>query len=74
MALNRGPLVKATVEAHPLNTAPGPAGAGRGALVVDVRTDLQFDEALCAESSTNPSPQAPSRSSSEDAVVGPRRP
>jgi rhodanese-related sulfurtransferase len=45
VALNRGPLVKETVEAHPLRPRQVQHAQDDGALVVDVRTELQFDEA-----------------------------
>ena len=45
VALNRGPLVKETVEAHPLTPRQVEQALSDGALVVDVRTELQFDEA-----------------------------
>jgi hydroxyacylglutathione hydrolase len=45
VALNRGPLVKDTVDAHPLTPRQVQQAERDGALVVDVRTDLQFDEA-----------------------------
>ncbi len=45
VALNRGPLVKETVEAHPLSPRQVQQTQEDGALVVDVRTELQFDEA-----------------------------
>jgi hydroxyacylglutathione hydrolase len=45
VALNRGPLVKDTVEAHPLTPRQVQQAERDGALVVDVRTELQFDEA-----------------------------
>ena len=45
VALNRGPLVKETVEAHPLTPRQVQQALADGALVVDVRTELQFDEA-----------------------------
>jgi glyoxylase-like metal-dependent hydrolase (beta-lactamase superfamily II)/rhodanese-related sulfurtransferase len=45
VALNRGPLVKETVDAHPLTPRQVTQAARDGALVVDVRTELQFDEA-----------------------------
>jgi hydroxyacylglutathione hydrolase len=41
VALNRGPLRRETVDAHPLT----PRQIAPGTLVVDVRTALQFDEA-----------------------------
>src|SRR5215208_4486547 len=45
VALNRGPLVKETVEAHPLSPREVQQAQDDGALVVDVRSELQFDEA-----------------------------
>jgi glyoxylase-like metal-dependent hydrolase (beta-lactamase superfamily II)/rhodanese-related sulfurtransferase len=45
VALNRGPLVKEDVEAHPLRPRQVEQAREDGALVVDVRTELQFDEA-----------------------------
>jgi glyoxylase-like metal-dependent hydrolase (beta-lactamase superfamily II)/rhodanese-related sulfurtransferase len=45
VALNRGPFVKETVEAHPLTPRQVQQARDEGALVVDVRTELQFDEA-----------------------------
>ncbi len=45
VALNRGPLVKETVEAHPLSPRQVAQARDDGALVIDVRTELQFDEA-----------------------------
>jgi glyoxylase-like metal-dependent hydrolase (beta-lactamase superfamily II)/rhodanese-related sulfurtransferase len=45
VALNGGPLVKETVEAHPLSPRQVEQTRDDGALVVDVRTELQFDEA-----------------------------
>jgi hydroxyacylglutathione hydrolase len=41
VALNRGPLRREPVDAHPLT----PRQVAAGALVIDVRTELQFDEA-----------------------------
>jgi hydroxyacylglutathione hydrolase len=41
VALNRGPLRREPVDAHPLT----PRQVTPGALVIDVRTELQFDEA-----------------------------
>jgi hydroxyacylglutathione hydrolase len=43
--LNRGPLLTAGVELMPLTPRQIGAKRGEGALVVDVRTDRQFDEA-----------------------------
>ena len=45
VSLNRGPLVRETAEAHPLNPRQVQQAQADGALVVDVRTELQFDEA-----------------------------
>ncbi|MDQ3675199.1 MAG: MBL fold metallo-hydrolase [Actinomycetota bacterium] len=45
VALNRGPLVKETVDAHPLTPRQIQQATQDGALVIDVRTELQFDEA-----------------------------
>jgi rhodanese-related sulfurtransferase len=45
VALNRGPLVKEGVDAHPLTPRQVQQAQDDGALVVDVRTELQFDEA-----------------------------
>ena len=45
VALNRGPLVKEVVDAHPVNPRQVALARDEGALVVDVRTALQFDEA-----------------------------
>jgi len=45
VALNRGPLVMETVEAHPLTPRQLQLAQAEGALVVDTRTELQFDDA-----------------------------
>ena len=45
VALNRGPLVLDTVDAHPLTPRQVGQATSDGALVVDVRTELQFSEA-----------------------------
>jgi len=45
VALNRGPLMKDSVDTHPLTPRQVQQAERDGALVVDVRTDLQFDEA-----------------------------
>ena len=45
VAVNRGPLLKEGVEAHPLSPRQLEAKRAEGALIVDVRTDLQFDDA-----------------------------
>ncbi|WP_217914973.1 MBL fold metallo-hydrolase [Miltoncostaea marina] len=43
--LNRGPLLREPLDAHPLTPRQVRAAAADGALVVDVRTGFQFDEA-----------------------------
>ena len=43
--MNRGPLVREGVEGHPLAPRQVDQRRADGALVVDVRTDLQFDDA-----------------------------
>ena len=45
VALNRGSLVRDSVEPHPLAPRQVEQHQNKGALVVDVRTELQFDEA-----------------------------
>ena len=45
VALNRGPLVVEGVDVHPLTPRQVGQACDDGALPVDVRTDLQFDEA-----------------------------
>src|SRR6201999_4365954 len=45
VAMNRGPLVTAGVEVLPLTPRQLDQARVDGALIVDVRTDLQFDEA-----------------------------
>jgi hydroxyacylglutathione hydrolase len=45
VAINRGPLMMETVDAHPLTPRQVQQAEADGALVVDVRTDLQFDDA-----------------------------
>ena len=43
--INRGPLLREGVEGHPLAPRQVEQKRAEGALVVDVRTDLQFDDA-----------------------------
>jgi glyoxylase-like metal-dependent hydrolase (beta-lactamase superfamily II)/rhodanese-related sulfurtransferase len=43
--LNRGPLLSSGVEVMPLTARQVEQRRGAGALIVDVRTDIQFDEA-----------------------------
>lgn len=45
VALNRGPLLRESIEAHPLAPRQVDSHQLEGALVIDVRTELQFDEA-----------------------------
>jgi glyoxylase-like metal-dependent hydrolase (beta-lactamase superfamily II)/rhodanese-related sulfurtransferase len=45
VAINRGPLQRDSVEVHPLTPRQVGQAQRDGALVVDVRTDLQYDEA-----------------------------
>ena len=45
VAINRGPLLRDSVEVHPLTPRQVATAQRDGALVVDVRTDLQYDEA-----------------------------
>jgi len=45
VALNRGPLVVESVDVHPLTPRQVRQACDAGALIVDVRTELQFDEA-----------------------------
>jgi rhodanese-related sulfurtransferase len=45
VALNRGPLHRESAQPHPLAPRQVAAHQADGALVVDVRTELQFDEA-----------------------------
>jgi hydroxyacylglutathione hydrolase len=45
VALNRGPLLTSGVEVPPLTARQVEQRRGAGALIVDVRTDIQFDEA-----------------------------
>jgi hydroxyacylglutathione hydrolase len=45
VALNRGPLLVESVDVHPLTPRQVRQACDDGALLVDVRTELQFDEA-----------------------------
>jgi len=45
VALNRGPLLRESIESHPLAPRQVDPHEQDGALVVDVRTELQFDDA-----------------------------
>jgi rhodanese-related sulfurtransferase len=56
--INRGPLMKEGVDAHPLTPRQLELKRREGALVVDVRTDLQFDEAHIPDAVCNPALRA----------------
>jgi glyoxylase-like metal-dependent hydrolase (beta-lactamase superfamily II)/rhodanese-related sulfurtransferase len=45
VATNRGPLLRESLEAHPLAPRQVEVHRADGALLVDIRTELQFDEA-----------------------------
>ena len=45
VALNRGALLRESIEAHPLAPRQVDSHQRDGALVIDIRTELQFDEA-----------------------------
>jgi glyoxylase-like metal-dependent hydrolase (beta-lactamase superfamily II)/rhodanese-related sulfurtransferase len=53
VAINRGPLVTEAAEIMPLTPRQVEQKAAAGALIVDVRTDLQFDEAHIPGSVSN---------------------
>ena len=56
--INRGPLMSDAVDAHPLTPRQLEVKQRAGALVVDVRTALQFDEAHVRGSVSNPAAHA----------------
>jgi glyoxylase-like metal-dependent hydrolase (beta-lactamase superfamily II)/rhodanese-related sulfurtransferase len=58
VALNRGPLHPLTAEIHPLTPRQVQLKIDEGALVVDVRTDLQFDDAHVPRAVCNPAVRA----------------
>jgi rhodanese-related sulfurtransferase len=58
VALNRGPLVTRHVEIEPLTARQVELMQRTGALVVDVRTDLQFDDAHIPGAVCNPAVRA----------------
>jgi hydroxyacylglutathione hydrolase len=58
VALNRGPLVTDGVDIHPLTPRQVEVRQSQGALVVDVRTDLQFDDAHIPGAVCNPAVRA----------------
>jgi hydroxyacylglutathione hydrolase len=45
VAINRGPLLRDSIDVHPLTPRQVGQAQRTGALVIDVRTELQFDEA-----------------------------
>jgi rhodanese-related sulfurtransferase len=58
VAINRGPLLRDSVEVHPLTPRQVATEQRAGALVVDVRTDLQYDEAHIPEALCIPAGRA----------------
>jgi hydroxyacylglutathione hydrolase len=58
VALNRGPLVTGAVEIQPLTARQVERKQADGALIVDVRTDLQFDDAHIPGAVCNPAVRA----------------
>jgi rhodanese-related sulfurtransferase/glyoxylase-like metal-dependent hydrolase (beta-lactamase superfamily II) len=58
VALNRGPLAAGRVSVEPLTPRQVEAKQAEGALVVDVRTDLQFDDAHIPGAVCNPAVRA----------------
>lgn len=58
VALNRGPLSDGTASAEPLTPRQVQAKQAAGALLVDVRTDLQFDDAHIPGAVCNPAVRA----------------
>ena len=58
VAMNRGPLSTEETDLHPLTPRQVDAKRAEGALVVDVRTDLQFDEAHIPGAVCNPAVRA----------------
>jgi len=58
VALNRGPLVTDRVAVHGLTPRQVEAQRAAGALVVDVRTDMQFDDAHIPGAVCNPAVRA----------------
>jgi glyoxylase-like metal-dependent hydrolase (beta-lactamase superfamily II)/rhodanese-related sulfurtransferase len=58
VALNRGPLRSHRADVEPLTPRQVEAKRGEGALLVDVRTDLQFDDAHIPGAVCNPAVRA----------------
>jgi hydroxyacylglutathione hydrolase len=58
VALNRGPLLTHRVEVEPLTPRQVELGRVDGSLLIDVRTDLQFDDAHIPDAICNPAIRA----------------
>ena len=58
VSINRGPLEAAGIDPHPLTPRQVELKRSEGALLVDVRTDLQFDEAHVPGAVCNPAVRA----------------
>jgi glyoxylase-like metal-dependent hydrolase (beta-lactamase superfamily II)/rhodanese-related sulfurtransferase len=58
VARNRGPLATATTHVDPLTPRQVEEARAAGALIVDVRTDLQFDDAHIPDAICNPAIRA----------------
>ena len=58
VALNRGPLRSHRADVEPLTPRQVEAKRSEGALLVDVRTDLQFDDAHIPGAVCNPAVRA----------------
>jgi hydroxyacylglutathione hydrolase len=58
VALNRGPLGRRGIDLEPLTPRQVKLAQRKGALIVDVRTDLQFDDAHIPGSVCNPAVRA----------------
>src|SRR6185437_14303699 len=58
VAINSGPLTRQTADPHPLTPRQVDQARRDGALVVDVRTALQFDESHIPRSASNPAVRA----------------
>ena len=56
--INRGPLLREGVDVHPLTPRQLEQKRSEGALIVDVRTDLQFDDAHIPDAICNPAVRA----------------
>ena len=58
VAVNRGPLATESVNVEPLTPRQVEIKRGQGAVIVDVRTDLQFDDAHIPGAICNPAVHA----------------